>query len=67
MLVAIGKLGAILLNKYPEDWKTRLKKLEGVDWSRSNPQWHETVIFGGSIKKNGRTINQALCLIKENL
>ena len=35
-LHAIGIAGHSLIKKHPQDWKKYLKRLENIDWSRSN-------------------------------
>jgi DNA sulfur modification protein DndB len=51
-LAALGRAGRALLGKYPSGWRSRLKSLQGVDWSRSNThQWEGRAMFGGRLSK----------------
>lgn len=62
-LVALGCLGNWLLRHRPDDWQVELKAIDltGVDWSKTNSEWRELIIFGGCIRKNKTT---ALALAK---
>jgi DNA sulfur modification protein DndB len=52
-LHAIGTVGGELVRHFPNDWQERLKRLESIDWTRSNPQWHGRAIRNGRISKAG--------------
>lgn len=51
-LAGIGGAGAVLLSIYPDSWEARLKALQKIDWSRSNPDWEGRVMFGGKLSKS---------------
>lgn len=51
-LQALGKAGNALLRGNPSGWKTRLKALSKIDWSRRNAQlWEGRAMIGGKISK----------------
>lgn len=57
VLRALGGVGRTLLEKYPDDWRQKLKLLEGVDWRKSvdnspNPLWDAVCITAGSVVSN---------------
>jgi len=57
VLRALGGVGRILFEKYPQDWRRKLKLLEGVDWrktvnSSANPLWDAVCITAGSVVSN---------------
>lgn len=56
-LQALGIVGANLLKNYPNDWKILLKKLQDIDWSRSNlPLWDGRALVTGKINKSRNNI-----------
>lgn len=56
-LVALGYLGNYLLRHRADDWQQELQAIDlaGVDWSKTNPDWQELILFGGCIRKNKTT------------
>ncbi|BAY22642.1 DGQHR domain protein [Calothrix sp. NIES-2100] len=56
-LAALGHLGAELISLYPEDWEVWLHKLQQINWSRSNPEWENRVIFGDRISKSRTSVS----------
>ena len=49
---ALGIAGYSLVSKHPGDWKTHLRKLKGLDWSRSNAKlWEGRATIGGRVSK----------------
>jgi DNA sulfur modification protein DndB len=51
-LAGLGGLGASLLSLYPNDWTTKLKPLERINWERTNPDWEDKVISNGHVTNN---------------
>jgi len=54
---ALGGVGRLLIAKYPDDWRTRIKSLEEIDWRKSvgtkvNPLWDGVCITAGSVVSN---------------
>jgi DNA sulfur modification protein DndB len=57
VLRALGGVGKTLLEKYPGDWRGKLKLLERLDWrktvdSSANPLWDAVCITAGSVVSN---------------
>jgi DNA sulfur modification protein DndB len=51
-LQAIGKAGNALLKGNPGGWKSRLKALAQIDWSRKNARlWEGRALIGGKVSK----------------
>jgi DNA sulfur modification protein DndB len=51
-LQAIGKAGNALLKGNPGGWKSRLKGLAQIDWSRKNARlWEGRALIGGKVSK----------------
>lgn len=59
-LAALGRVGnSLLLSSSPKEWKSALKKLDTVDWRRSNTRiWEGRAMNAGRLSK--RTINVTL-------
>ena len=51
-LQALARVGNVLLQKKPKSWKTDLKQLRELNWSRNN---HKD--WGGRALNNGRLVN----------
>lgn len=52
LLNALGIVGNVLINQYPDSWKEKLRGLQKIDWSRSNPQWQGRLVIQGVMLKN---------------
>ena len=64
-LQAIGTAGADLVAAYPGDWRSRLKKLRTVDWSRSNEAlWEGRAMVHGRISKARSNVRLTANLLK---
>ena len=52
ILQALGIAGNQLVSKYPSEWKTRMKNLRDIDWSRSNAAvWEGRATVDGRVSK----------------
>lgn len=51
MLQAMGQIGHDLLQQKESTWKSALKKLKKIDWSRANPEWEGRAMVHGRISK----------------
>jgi len=60
---ALGIVGHVLTKKYPFDWKDKLKGLQKIDWTRTNPVWDGKLIIKGTMMKNKIGIDLAALLI----
>ena len=57
VLRALGGVGRVLYDHYPNEWRERLKHLSEVDWRKSkggkvNPTWNGVCISAGSVLAN---------------
>lgn len=51
-LHALALAGADLICQHPSDWKTRIKRLSKIDWSRSNVRvWEGVALADGRVSK----------------
>ncbi len=67
-LQAIGKAGNALLKGNPSGWKTRLKALSQIDWSRKNARlWEGRALIGGKVSKVTTNVILTTNVIKKNL
>jgi len=67
-LQAIGKAGNSLLKGNPSGWKTRLKVLSEIDWSRKNARlWEGRALIGGKVSKVTSNIVLTTNAIKRRL
>ncbi len=67
-LQAIGKAGNALLQGNPSGWKTRLKALSQIDWSRKNARvWEGRALIGGKVSKVTTNVILTTNAIKNHL
>lgn len=67
-LQAIGKAGNSLMLAHPNDWRKRLKKIETIDWSRSNASlWEGRALIGGKVSKVTSNVTLTTNVIKKAL
>lgn len=65
VLHALGKVGACLLEQYPEQWPTHLKKLADLDWRKANIEvWEGRAMRGGQMSKGGQSVQLTANYIK---
>lgn len=68
VLQALGAVGEKLLELPKLTWKERLKRLETMDWSRSNARlWEGRSMIGGRVSKASQNVTLTTVLIKERL
>jgi DNA sulfur modification protein DndB len=48
----LGGLGATLISLYTDNWESKLKPLERINWERTNPDWQDKVIANGTVTNN---------------
>jgi DNA sulfur modification protein DndB len=65
VLRALGGLGSELMKM--EDWKTRISGLEGIDWSKTNPDWQDVCIVANSVVSNRQARAATKAYIKGRL
>lgn len=63
-LSALGHLGSFLMESYPDDWQEKITKIQGVNWLRSNPEWHKGIIVNKRVSKAIDSINFLICYLQ---
>jgi DNA sulfur modification protein DndB len=67
-LHALGIAGAALLTTQPKAWRSKLKALRSIDWSRSNHElWEGRAMQHGRISKANTSVQLSANLIKQAL
>ena len=67
-LQAIGKTGNALLKSSPGGWKSRLKVLGQIDWSRRNARlWEGRALIGGKVSKVTTNVILTTNILKHRL
>lgn len=67
-LQAVGKAGNALLKGNPSGWKSRLKALSQIDWSRKNAKvWEGRAMIGGKVSKVTTNVILTTNVIKQQL
>jgi DNA sulfur modification protein DndB len=67
-LAALGRAGRTLVEKYPDSWRQRLRKLRSIDWSRSNQaMWEGRAMLAGRLSKASSCVLLTGNLIKQRL
>ena len=67
-LHSLGKLGNTLLRKHRKGWKQILKKLKGIDWSRSNASdWEGRALIGGKVSKSFHNVTLTTNFLKQRM
>lgn len=68
-LQALGHVGHDLICDYPDQkaWKSKLKLLEKIDWSRSNAEWNGRALVHGRISKARTSVLLTSVYIKRRL
>jgi DNA sulfur modification protein DndB len=67
-LHALGRAGASLIDRYPDDWKLRLSKLDGIDWRRTNAKlWEGRALMGGRASKAAMNVTLTSNSLKTKL
>ncbi len=67
ILQALGVSGKDLINKFPSQWKSKLKNLKKINWLKNNPIWNNRVLVNGRVVKNNTSIILASNVIKKAL
>lgn len=67
-LQAIAEAGAALLAQEPRTWKSKLKSLQQIDWSRSNTKvWEGRALVSGRVSKAALHVSLTVNHVKETL
>jgi DNA sulfur modification protein DndB len=65
LLNALGIAGKFIIKEYPNDWKTKLRNLKKIDWSRDSPEWEGRLIKHGQMQKQIIAIDLAANIIMQ--
>ena len=65
ILQAIGMSGKTLIEKFPSNWKTKIKNLKNIDWLKTNPVWQNRILLNGRVIKSTISITLASNVIKK--
>ena len=66
-LQALGRVGTVMLRE-GGDWKSRLQRLQTIDWSRSNAKlWEGRAMIGGKVSKSTHNVVLTTNVIKGRL
>ncbi len=65
LLNALGIAGKFIIKEYPNDWKTKLRNLKKIDWSRDSPEWEGRLIKHGQMQKQLIAIDLAANIIMQ--
>ena len=66
-LVALGFAGNALVQMNPDEWENHLKKLDSIDWRKTNPTWENLVFINGRVAANRSTQRAMSCYMKNVL
>lgn len=67
-LAALARAGSTLLSKHAKGWKSKLRKLATLDWSRSNAdQWEGRAMNAGRLSKRNVNVTLTGNVIKQHL
>ncbi len=68
VLQAIGRAGNALIQKKSPSFSRQLKKLRGIDWSRSNARlWEGRALVAGRVSKAGNNVILTTNVVKRTL
>lgn len=65
ILQAIGISGKTLMEKFPSNWKVKMKSLKDIDWLKTNPIWQNRILLNGRVIKSTISITLASNVIKK--
>ncbi len=67
-LHAIGNVGKVLLRDRENDWKSYIKKLKTINWSKGNSKlWEGRAMIGGRVSKAVHNVTLTTNAIKKHL
>lgn len=68
ILQALGQVGSHIILGKQSTWKRNLKKLQSINWSRSDTKtWEGRALIGGRVSKATNNVTLATNLIKQHL
>jgi len=67
-LHALGRAGNALLKKHPKNWKSKLRAIKTIDWSKKNLSlWEGRALIGGKVSKATTNVTLTVNVIKKAL
>jgi len=67
-LHSLGIIGYSLKEKYTDNWKDVIKKIDGVDWARSNTNlWEGRAMIAGRISKAQTNLRLTVNVLKKSI
>ena len=68
VLHALGHVGNSLLQNKSAGWKTKLRKLKKIDWSKNNSDlWEGRALIGGRVSKASNNVTLTSNVLKETM
>jgi len=58
-LNALGIVGRVIIQEYPENWKEKIRGLKDIDWSRNNSEWEGRLLLSGRMLKSAMGVELA--------
>jgi DNA sulfur modification protein DndB len=53
------------MEKFPSNWKVKMKSLKDIDWLKTNPIWQNRILLNGRVIKSTISITLASNVIKK--
>ena len=54
-LRSLGQVGNELIQRYPEEWASKLSSLNEINWSKKNPLWNNGIVINGKVQLSHAT------------
>jgi DNA sulfur modification protein DndB len=68
VLQVLGEVGYVLQQAHPRKWKSRLKQLANIDWSRANGNlWEGRAMIGGRVSKARNNVVLTKNVVKQEI
>lgn len=64
---SLGQVGNELILNFPTTWEEKLKPLNDIDWSKTNPLWHEGIVVNGSVQLSHATQSMMVNVLRNKL
>jgi len=66
-LIAIGAAGRALVTDYPDNWETKLTKIDSINWLKSHKVWEGRALSSGRIDASNRGLILITIYLKREL
>ena len=67
LLHALGISGRYLIKNYNKNWKSKLRILQNIDWTRNNPDWDGRLMLNGQMVRHTLGIELAANMIIQKM